>query len=128
MNKTKPIVSIVGRPNVGKSTLYNRLTRSRDAIVDDRPGVTRDRMVGVGRGALYPYWVVDTGGIESDKEEIHNLMKYQVDQALDDSDAVIFLVDARDGATAVDFEIAEQLRKNKNNQCIPWYQQSRRIG
>lgn len=108
----KPIISIVGRPNVGKSTLYNRLTRSRDAIVDDRPGVTRDRMVGVGRIGRLPYWIVDTGGIESDDQEIHSLMKYQVDQALHDSDAVIFIVDGRDGATPVDFEIAKQLRKH----------------
>lgn len=108
----KPIISIVGRPNVGKSTLYNRLTRSRDAIVDDRPGVTRDRMVGVGRIGRKPYWVVDTGGIESDDEGIHVLMKDQVDHALDDSDAVIFIVDGRDGATPVDFEIAKQLRLN----------------
>ncbi|GAA6138338.1 ribosome biogenesis GTPase Der [Arenicella sp. 4NH20-0111] len=109
----KPIISIVGRPNVGKSTLYNRLTRSRDAIVDDRPGVTRDRMVGVGRVGKKPYWVVDTGGIESDDEGIHLLMKDQVDQALEDSDAVIFIVDGRDGATPVDFEIAKQLRLNE---------------
>ena len=113
VEQPKPIISIVGRPNVGKSTLYNRLTRSRDAIVDDRPGVTRDRMVGVGRIGESPYWVVDTGGIESDDEEIHLLMKEQVDQALFDSDAVIFLVDGRDGATPVDFEIAEQIRRNK---------------
>lgn len=112
VEKPKPIISVVGRPNVGKSTLYNRLTRSRDAIVDDRPGVTRDRMVGVGRIGGTPYWVVDTGGIESDDEEIHLLMKEQVDQALQDSDAVIFLVDGRDGATPVDFEIADQLRRN----------------
>ena len=108
----KPIISIVGRPNVGKSTLYNRLTRSRDAIVDDRPGVTRDRMVGVGRGASRSYWIVDTGGIEVDDEGIHERMRYQVDQALDDSDAVIFIVDGRDEPTPVDFEIAKQLRKN----------------
>lgn len=114
VEQPKPIISIVGRPNVGKSTLYNRLTRSRDAIVDDRPGVTRDRMVGVGRIGDDPYWVVDTGGIESDDEEIHVLMKDQVDQALHDSDAVIFLVDGRDGATPVDFEIADQIRRNKH--------------
>ena len=110
--KPKPIISIVGRPNVGKSTLYNRLTRSRDAIVDDRPGVTRDRMVGVGRVGKQAYWAVDTGGIESDNDEIHALMKIQVDQALQDSDAVIFMVDGRDGASPVDFEIAKQLRRN----------------
>jgi len=113
VDKAKHIISIVGRPNVGKSTLYNRLTRSRDAIVDDRPGVTRDRMVGVGRIGPEPYWIVDTGGIESDDEEIHSLMKEQVDFALQDSDAVIFIVDGRDGVTPVDFEIAQQLRRNK---------------
>jgi len=80
--------------------------------VDDRPGVTRDRMVGVGRIGADPYWVVDTGGIESDEEEIHVLMKDQVNQALSDSDAVIFIVDGRDGATSVDFDIAKQLRRN----------------
>lgn len=113
IEKPKQIISIVGRPNVGKSTLYNRLTRSRDAIVDDRPGVTRDRMVGVGRIGADPYWIVDTGGIESDDEEIHSLMKEQVDFALHDSDAVIFIVDGRDGASPDDFEIAKQLRRNK---------------
>jgi len=113
VEQAKPIISVVGRPNVGKSTLYNRLTRSRDAIVDDRPGVTRDRMVGIGRVGSKPYWIVDTGGIESDEQEIHSLMKYQVDQALQDSDAVIFIVDARDGATPVDFEIAQQLRRHQ---------------
>ncbi len=106
----KPFIAIVGRPNVGKSTLYNRLTRSRDAIVDDQPGVTRDRMVGIGRMGAVPYWIVDTGGIEADKEEIHALMRLQVDAALEDCDAVIFIVDGRDGATPVDFEIAKQLR------------------
>lgn len=110
----KPIIAIVGRPNVGKSTLYNRLTRSRDAIVDDRPGVTRDRMVGVGRVGNADYWVVDTGGIEADDEEIHNLMRLQVDQALANSDAVIFIVDGRDGANPVDHEIAKQLRNHKH--------------
>ena len=106
----KPIIPIVGRPNVGKSTLYNRLTRSRDAIVDDRPGVTRDRMVGIGRIGPGDYWIVDTGGIEADKDELHVLMRDQVDHALQDSDAVIFIVDGRDGATPDDFEIAKQLR------------------
>jgi len=110
--EVRPIISIVGRPNVGKSTLYNRLTRSRDAIVDDRPGVTRDRMVGVGRVGDKPYWIVDTGGIEADDEEIHGLMKGQVDQALMDSDAVIFIVDGREGPASVDFDIAKQLRAN----------------
>lgn len=108
----KPFIAIVGRPNVGKSTLYNRLTRSRDAIVDDRPGVTRDRMIGIGRLGDKPCWVVDTGGIEADKEEIHELMRLQVDAALLECDAVIFIVDGRSGATPVDQAIAEQLRRD----------------
>lgn len=108
----KPIIAIVGRPNVGKSTLYNRLTRSRDAIVDDQPGVTRDRMVGIGRIGNEAYWIVDTGGIEADKDALHHLMREQVDNALQDSDAVIFIVDGRDGATSGDYEIAEQLRSH----------------
>lgn len=114
MAAPKPFVAIVGRPNVGKSTLYNRLTRSRDAIVDDRPGVTRDRMVGIGRVGPNAYWAVDTGGIEADKEELHQLMKSQVDIALEDCNAVIFLVDGREGATPIDFSIAKQLRNHRD--------------
>lgn len=114
----KPFVAIVGRPNVGKSTLFNRLTRSRDAIVDDRPGVTRDRMVGIGRVGEQPYWVIDTGGIEADKEELHGLMKYQVSAALESCEAVIFIVDGREGATPTDFEIAKQLRNNKKRKLF----------
>ncbi len=117
-SEIKPFVAIVGRPNVGKSTLFNRLTRSRDAIVDDRPGVTRDRMVGVGRVGDKPYWVIDTGGIEADKEELHGLMKYQVDAALESCEAVIFIVDGREGATPVDFEIAKQLRGDKSRKLF----------
>jgi len=111
----QPIISIVGRPNVGKSTLFNRLTRSRDAIVDDRPGVTRDRIFGVGRIGGSPYWIVDTGGMESDGEHIHDLMGLQVEAALADSDAVIFMVDGRSDPGAVDMEIASQLRKTSGN-------------
>lgn len=110
----RPFIAIVGRPNVGKSTLYNRLTRSRDAIVDDRPGITRDRMVGIGRIGNAPYWIVDTGGIESDESDLHGLMKSQVDAALKECEAVIYIVDGRDGPTPVDDQIARQLRANKD--------------
>ena len=110
----RPFIAIVGRPNVGKSTLYNRLTRSRDAIVDDKPGITRDRMVGIGRIGQSPYWVVDTGGIESDESDLHDLMKIQVDAALEECEAVIYIVDGREGITAVDDQIARQLRTNKD--------------
>jgi GTP-binding protein len=107
----RPVITIVGRPNVGKSTLYNRLTRSRDAIVDDQPGVTRDRMIGEGRIGSRPYWIVDTGGIEVEGTEIHDLMRRQVDYAIEESDAVLFIVDGREGLSTTDREIADQLRR-----------------
>ena len=108
-----PIVVIVGRPNVGKSTLFNRLTRSRDAIVHDEPGITRDRHYGRGRVGQKPYLVVDTGGFEPVATEgIYHQMARQTRQAVDEADAVLFTVDAREGLTAQDRVIAEELRKS----------------
>jgi GTP-binding protein len=107
-----PIVAIVGRPNVGKSTLFNRLTRSRDAIVADAPGLTRDRHYGRGRVGAIPYLVVDTGGFEPvAKEGIVHEMARQTRQALDEADAILLVVDARDGLTPQDREIGQELRK-----------------
>jgi GTPase len=107
-----PIVAIVGRPNVGKSTLFNRLTRSRDAIVVDTPGMTRDRHYGRGRVGPVPYLVVDTGGFEPvAKEGILHEMARQTRQALDEADAILLLVDARGGLTPQDREIGKELRK-----------------
>ncbi|MDJ0955563.1 MAG: ribosome biogenesis GTPase Der [Arenicellales bacterium] len=107
----KPVISIVGRSNVGKSTLYNRLTQSRDAIVDDLAGVTRDRLVGHGHLGDYPYWVVDTGGYEQTGESgLELLVQRQFQIAIDESDAVIFVVDYRVGLTVGDEEIAKVLR------------------
>ena len=108
----KPTIALVGRPNVGKSTLFNRLTRSRDALVADLPGLTRDRHYGQGRGSSKPYLVVDTGGFEPVVTEgiLHEMAK-QTLQAVDEADAVVFLVDARSGATPQDKIIANQLRK-----------------
>lgn len=106
-----PIVAIVGRPNVGKSTLFNRLTRSRNAIVADAPGLTRDRQYGRGRIGDRPYLVVDTGGFEPvAREGIFREMARQTRQALDEADAVLFMVDARAGLTPQDREIAQELR------------------
>ena len=108
----KPIVVLVGRPNVGKSTLFNRLTRTRDAIVHDMPGLTRDRHYGVGRLGHKPYLVVDTGGLEpSAKEGVMAQMARQTRTALAEADVLIFVVDAREGVTAQDRRIAEELRK-----------------
>ena len=106
-----PTVVLVGRPNVGKSTLFNRLTRSRAAIVADTPGVTRDRHFGRGRMGDRPYLVVDTGGFEPQAAEgIARSMAGQTLQAISEGDAVIFLTDARQGLTPQDQLIAQQLR------------------
>ncbi|MDD3484269.1 ribosome biogenesis GTPase Der [Azovibrio restrictus] len=108
----KPTIALVGRPNVGKSTLFNRLTRSRDAIVADFPGLTRDRHYGHGRLGHKPFLVVDTGGFEPlIKEGIMHEMARQTEQAIAEADAIIFVVDGRGGLTPQDKEIANKLRR-----------------
>ena len=108
----KPTIVIAGRPNVGKSTLFNRLTRSRDAIVADLPGLTRDRHYGEGKVGLKPYLVVDTGGLEPlDAEGVYKEMARQTRQAVDEADSVLFVVDGRNGVAAQDIVIASELRK-----------------
>jgi len=106
-----PVIALVGRPNVGKSTLFNRLTRSRDALVADQPGLTRDRQYGVGELGDRPYVVVDTGGISGDLEGIDALMVQQVRRAIGEADQVLFLLDGREGCTAADEAIAGELRR-----------------
>jgi GTP-binding protein len=107
-----PTLVIVGRPNVGKSTLFNRLTRSRDAIVAAVPGLTRDRHYARGRLGAKPYIVVDTGGLEAEVSSgIAQAMAQQTLLAVDEADTVIMLVDGREGLTAQDCNIAGQLRK-----------------
>ncbi len=107
-----PTLVLVGRPNVGKSTLFNRLTGTRDALVHDMPGMTRDRHYGRGRIGGKPYLVVDTGGLEPvAKEGIMAEMARQTLQAIDEADAIIFMVDARSGLTPQDKVIAERLRR-----------------
>ena len=107
-----PTLVLVGRPNVGKSTLFNRLTRSRDALVADLPGLTRDRHYGRGRIGEKPFLVVDTGGLEPvAKDGILHEMARQTRQAVDEADVVLFLVDGRQGVTPQDQIIANELRK-----------------
>lgn len=109
----KPVVTLVGRANVGKSTLFNRLTRSRQALVADFPGLTRDRHYGEGRMGSRPYLVVDTGGFEPvAKEGVVREMARQTHQAIIESDVVIFLVDAREGINRLDYDIANLLRRS----------------
>ena len=106
-----PVVALVGRPNVGKSTLFNRLTRSRDALVADYPGLTRDRQYGQAKVEDHPFIVIDTGGINGNEQGIDALMAEQSLMAIAEADAVLFLVDARDGLTSADIGIADYLRK-----------------
>ncbi len=108
----KPVIALVGRPNVGKSTLFNRLTRSRDALVADLPGLTRDRHYGEGRMGERPFLVIDTGGFEPvAKEGIMHQMAKQTKQAVAEADVVVFIVDGRQGLTPHDKTITEFLRK-----------------
>ena len=108
----KPVIALVGRPNVGKSTLFNRLTRSRDALVADLPGLTRDRHYGEGRVGKRPFLVIDTGGFEPvAKEGIMHEMAKQTKQAVAEADVVVFIVDGRQGLTPHDKTITDFLRK-----------------
>jgi GTP-binding protein len=108
----KPVLALVGRPNVGKSTLFNRLTKSRDAIVADYAGLTRDRHYGNGKQGKHEYIVIDTGGFEPDAESgIFKEMAKQTRQAVAEADVVIFVVDAREGISAQDYEIGKYLRR-----------------
>ncbi|MCL2918316.1 ribosome biogenesis GTPase Der [Shewanella litorisediminis] len=105
-----PVVALVGRPNVGKSTLFNRLTRTRDALVADYPGLTRDRKYGRAHLSGYEFIVVDTGGIDGTEEGIETKMAEQSLAAIEEADVVLFMTDARAGLTAADLAIAQHLR------------------
>ncbi len=108
----KPVIALVGRPNVGKSTLFNRLTKSRDAIVADFAGLTRDRHYGNGKQGKHEYIVIDTGGFEPDASAgIYREMAKQTQQAVAEADVVVFVVDARAGVSAQDHDIAQYLRR-----------------
>jgi GTP-binding protein len=113
-----PVIALIGRPNVGKSTLFNRLTRSRDAIVADYPGLTRDRQYGFGKLGPLPYLVVDTGGVAGGESGINELMVEQTVRALQEADLAIVLVDGRSGLTAADQHVAELTRKHSRAACL----------
>ena len=110
----KPLVAIVGRPNVGKSTLFNRIVGKRIAIIEDTPGVTRDRIYGDAEWLTHSFTVIDTGGIEPDSEDIILAqMRRQAELAIETSHVIVFVVDGREGLTAADIEVAEMLRRSK---------------
>jgi len=106
-----PVIALIGRPNTGKSTLFNRLTRSRDAIVADYPGLTRDRQYGFGRTGPVPYLVIDTGGVAGGESGIDEQMVGQTLRALEEADAAIIIVDGREGLTAADEHVAGLTRR-----------------
>jgi GTPase len=114
----KPVLALVGRPNVGKSTLFNRLTRSRDALVADFPGLTRDRQYGEGKGGDKPYIVIDTGGLEGGEVGINFEMASQSLLAIEEADVVLLMVDGRAGLNPADTQIVDHLRKLGKAACL----------
>jgi len=110
-----PVVALIGRPNVGKSTLFNRLTRSRDALVADYPGLTRDRKYGFGKLGPVPYLVIDTGGVSGGEQGIDERMLGQTVRALNEADVAVVMVDGRGGLTAADEHVADLARRNARN-------------
>ncbi|MBR5730354.1 MAG: 50S ribosome-binding GTPase, partial [Firmicutes bacterium] len=113
---SKPIVAVVGRPNVGKSTFFNKIVGSRVSIVEDTPGVTRDRIIADAEWTGKHFMLIDTGGIEPENQDIiPSRMRAQAEMAMDMADVILFMVDGRSGVTAADREVADMLRrKNKN--------------
>ncbi len=106
-----PVVALVGRPNVGKSTLFNRITKSRNALVANFPGLTRDRQYGEASFAEHKFIVIDTGGITGNEQGLSSHMTRQAQLAIQEADVVLFVVDARDGLTPADEDIANHLRE-----------------
>lgn len=113
-----PVVALVGRPNVGKSTLFNRLTRTRDALVADFPGLTRDRKYGQAKLGEHQFIVIDTGGIDGSEEGVETKMAAQSLAAIDEADVVLFMVDGRAGLTVADEAIADHLRRIEKNAIL----------
>ena len=111
---SKPIVAIVGRPNVGKSTLFNQIGKKKVSIVDDIPGVTRDRIYMDAVWLNYEFTMIDTGGIEIESnDKILKSMRVQAQIAIDEADVIVFVVDGREGLTGADEEVAKILRSTK---------------
>ncbi|MDH3748740.1 MAG: ribosome biogenesis GTPase Der [Gammaproteobacteria bacterium] len=113
-----PVIALIGRPNVGKSTLFNRLTRSRDAIVADYPGLTRDRQYGFGKLGPVPYLVIDTGGVAGGEEGIDEITVDQSVRALKEADVAIVMVDGREGVTAADEHVVDLARRYAANSWL----------
>ena len=125
---SKPIIAIVGRPNVGKSTLFNKLIGERRSIVEDVPGVTRDRIYGETEWRAKQFIVIDTGGIEPKSDDIIlSQMKFQAQVAIEDADVIVFMCDVRTGLTASDRDIAIMLKKS-GKPIVPCINKCDRVG
>ena len=109
----KPVVALVGRPNVGKSTLFNRLVGKKVSIIEDTPGITRDRIYGNVHYKDYNFHLIDTGGIDTSEADFNDVIKMQAELAIDEADIVLFVVDGKEGLTTNDFVVKDMLRKSK---------------
>lgn len=114
----KPTVALVGRPNVGKSTLFNRLVGTKIAIIEDTPGITRDRIYGTVNFSNYSFNLIDTGGIDIEEASFNNEIKAQAEIAIEEADIIVFVVDAKEGMTANDFVVKDMLLKSGKNVIV----------
>ena len=109
-----PTVAFVGRPNVGKSTIFNRLDGRKQVIIEDTPGVTRDRIYGTAMYKDYTFNVIDTGGIDIGPDQFNKEIRMQAELAVDEADVVVFIVDGKEGITANDLVVRDYLRKSNS--------------
>ena len=114
----KPVVALVGRPNVGKSTIFNKIVGKKISIIEDTPGVTRDRIYGDVEYNNYKFHLIDTGGIDLENADFNKEIKMQAELAIDEADVIIFLVDAKEGITANDLEVKEMLQKQNKKVIV----------
>ena len=114
----KPVVALVGTPNVGKSTLFNRLVGKKVSIIEDTPGVTRDRIYGNVKYNDYQFHLIDTGGIDMENQTFNSEIKYQVELAIDEADVIVFIVDGKNGLTSNDYVVRDMLRKSNKKVIV----------
>ena len=113
-----PVVALVGRPNVGKSTIFNKIVGSKISIIEDTPGVTRDRIYSEGRFGDYRFNIIDTGGIDAEKQQFNDKIKMQAEIAINESDVVLFVVDGKDGLTSNDLAVRDILRRTNKRVIV----------